>query len=185
MISKIAIKLFVENDTFEPAEFVPVFHRWIQQHAIADHLLIDVADYAHVPAGPGTLVVASEANIHMDRNENQLGLLYQRKLPAKGATTFAEQLAYVIKQALAVAKKMENEPEFAGRLKFKTDGLSIRLNDRLQAPNTVETFSKLKGDIEQAIAAAGIADAKIAQRGAGSQKLFEITVKTQGEPVLA
>ena len=36
-------------------------------HAVPDHLLIDVADYAHVPNGPGTVLVAHEANIHIDR----------------------------------------------------------------------------------------------------------------------
>ena len=78
---KISAKLFAASDAFEPAEFVPVFHRWIQTRSLEDHLLIDVADYAHVPAGPGSLLVASEANIHMDRGENRVGLLYVRKRP--------------------------------------------------------------------------------------------------------
>src|SRR5437660_4592029 len=95
-LHKINIKLFVESDTFAPTEFVPIFHRWIQAQSLDGHLLIDVADYAHVPAGPGTLVVAAEANIHMDRGENRLGLLYVRKQPIAGATTLQDTLRGVL-----------------------------------------------------------------------------------------
>jgi hypothetical protein len=31
---------------------IPVFHRWIQEQ-IFDELLLDVANYSHVPDGPG------------------------------------------------------------------------------------------------------------------------------------
>jgi hypothetical protein len=145
---KINIKLFAESDTFKPTEFVPIFHRWIQTQSLDGHLLIDVADYAHVPAGPGTLVVASEANIHMDRGENRLGLLYVRKQPIAGAGTFRQQLRGALIEALKAAAKMEREPDLSGRLKFRTDEISIRLNDRLNAPNTAETFNAVRPDIE-------------------------------------
>jgi hypothetical protein len=61
---------------------VPVFHRWIQQKSFPNHLLVDVADYAHVPEGPGTLLVSHEANIHFDRDGGKPGVLYVRKQPA-------------------------------------------------------------------------------------------------------
>jgi hypothetical protein len=145
---KINIKLFAESDTFKPTEFVPIFHLWIQTQSLDGHLLIDVADYAHVPAGPGTLVVASEANIHMDRGENRLGLLYVRKQPITGASTFHQQLRGSLIETLKAAAKMEREPDLSGRLKFRTDEISIRLNDRLNAPNTAQTFNAVRPDIE-------------------------------------
>src|ERR1700689_28103 len=103
---KINIKLFAAADTFSPTEFLPIFHHWIQNQSLKNHLLIDVADYAHVPAGAGTLVVASEANIHMDRSENRLGLLYVRKQPIAGANTLHDQLRAVLAETLKVAEKM-------------------------------------------------------------------------------
>src|SRR5258708_5659063 len=115
---KINIKLFVESDTFGPTEFIPIFHHWIQNQSLKNHLLIDVADYAHVPAGPGTLVISSEANIHMDRAENRLGILYVRKLPIVGADSFHDQLRGVLTETLEAAAKLEAEPELSGRLKF-------------------------------------------------------------------
>jgi hypothetical protein len=137
---KLNIKFFAASDTFAPAEFVPVFHKWIQTQSVADHLLIDVADYAHVPAGPGTLIVSSQANIHMDRSDNRLGLLYVRKQPITGAKIFSETLKAVFAYALAAALKMEREESLAGRLKFRTDEISVSFNDRLLSPNTPETI---------------------------------------------
>src|ERR1035437_6034703 len=96
-LHKLNIKFFVADDTFARAEFVPIFHKWIQTQSLADHLLIDVADYAHVPSGPGSLVVASQANIHMDRSDNRLGLLYVRKQPIEGSKTFSDTLAGVFR----------------------------------------------------------------------------------------
>jgi hypothetical protein len=139
---KLTIKFFVANDTFGPAEFIPVFHRWIQTHALANHLLIDVADYAHVPAGPGTLIVSSEANIHMDRSQNRLGLLYVRKQPIAGAETFPEVLGGVFQNALAAAALMESDPALRDRLTFGTDEIAVGLNDRLLFPNSPETITR-------------------------------------------
>ena len=141
-LHKLTIKLFAAEDTFAPAEFVPIFHKWIQAQSFADHLLIDVADYAHVPSGPGTLIVASEANIHMDRSDNRLGLLYVRKQPIKGATNFKETLKGVFANALAAAKKMEVDEALSGRLKFRTDEIAVGFNDRLIAPNTPVTIAE-------------------------------------------
>ena len=139
---KLTIKFFVADDTFAPAEFVPIFHKWIQTQSFADHLLIDVADYAHVPAGPGSLIVASEANIHMDRSDNRLGLLYVREQPINGAVNFNETLKGIFGYALAAAAKMETDETLKGRLKFRTDEIAVGLNDRLLAPNTPETIAK-------------------------------------------
>jgi hypothetical protein len=46
---------------------------------------------------------------------------------------------------------LEDAPELAGRLRFDTGELSIRINDRLLAPNTAETFRAVKADIEAVI----------------------------------
>jgi hypothetical protein len=139
---KLTIKFFAAADSFAPAEFVPVFHKWIQTHALADHTLIDVADYAHVPSGPGSLIVASEANIHMDRSDNRLGLLYVRKQPIAGAKAFPETLKAIFGYAAAAAVKMQSDESLNGRLKFRTDEIAVGLNDRLLAPNTPETIAE-------------------------------------------
>jgi len=172
---KISVKLFVSHDTFGHAEFVPVFHRWIQEHVLEDHLLIDVADYAHVPNGPGTLLVTHEANIYMDRTGGRLGLMYQRKLPLAGS--FGDRLRSVVASTLKVAAKLQEEPNMQGRLTFRTGELSIRIHDRLLAPNTPATQHAVRGDVQS------LADT-LYGKGAATiefpndpQGLFEVRVK--------
>jgi hypothetical protein len=80
---KIGIKFFFSGPATKPlAEYIPVFHGWIQQQALPGHLLIDVHDYSHVHHGPGILLVAHEANLSVDEAEGRRGLLYLRKQPA-------------------------------------------------------------------------------------------------------
>ena len=67
--SRIGIKLFLANPKVHLEDVVTVFHSWIQQQALAGTLLIDVADYLHVPTGPGIVLVAHEANSHIVYSE--------------------------------------------------------------------------------------------------------------------
>jgi hypothetical protein len=183
---KLTIKFFVANDTFAPAEFVPIFHRWIQTHALENHLLIDVADYAHVPAGPGTLIVSSQANIHMDRSENRLGLLYVRKQPIAGAETFPETLKGVFQNALAAAALMESEPAVTDRLTFRTDEIAVGLNDRLIYPNAPETIAKyhplVKGFFKKVI---GEETLSVDPSSKSPSELIDLRVKSSGSLSIA
>jgi hypothetical protein len=144
-VFKIGVKIFAAEGFSSPHAFVPIFQRWIQNQSVPGHRLIDVADYAHVSGGPGTVLVSSEANFHMDLGENRLGLLYFRKLPIEGS--FADRVRAVVVEALRAAAKLEQEPELAGKLKFRTDELLIRLYDRLLAPPTQQTVAACEGDM--------------------------------------
>ncbi|MGD0463032.1 MAG: hypothetical protein ABSB74_11160 [Tepidisphaeraceae bacterium] len=144
-VFKIAVKIFAQSDGFAASTFVPIFQRWIQNQSVEGHRLIDVADYGHVAAGPGTVLVSSEANFYTDRGENRLGLLYSRKLPLP--ESFGERLRGVVAETLKAAAKLEKEPELAGKLKFKTDELLIRLNDRLNAPPSDLTVTAVSPDV--------------------------------------
>jgi hypothetical protein len=186
LLYKLNIKFFAAADTFEPAEFVPIFHRWIQTKAVADHLLIDVADYAHVPSGPGTLVVASQANIHMDRSDNRLGLLYVRKQPIADAKTFSETLAGVFKYALAAAIKMESDPTLKGRLKFRTDEISVAFNDRLAAPNSPETIEQYHPQVAEFAGKLFPGETVTVEPSSKSpQELIDLRIKSSGSGTLA
>lgn len=144
-VFKIAVKVFVSGDNFPAGQFVPIFHRWIQSQSVEGHRLIDVADYGHVSNGPGTVLISSEANFYMDQAENRLGLLYSRKLPAEGS--FRDRVKSAVLEALKAAAKLEIEPAVQGKLKFKTDEILIRLNDRLLAPPNDQTVAAAKDDI--------------------------------------
>jgi hypothetical protein len=180
---KIAVKLFAAEDGFDHSEFVPVFHRWIQAQGVADHLLIDVADYAHAHHGPGTVLVSSQANIYMDRGDGRLGLLYQRKLPIEGS--FAEKLRAVTTIALQLAEKLENDPALKGRLSFLGNEIVVRINDRLLAANTDETFDAIKPDLQSlAESLHGIQPVTLRRR-VDPLSVLEVSLKSAAAPPIA
>ena len=88
---------------------IPVFHRWIQEQALPG-LLVDVADYRHVPEGPGVVLVAHEAIYGLDLGGGRLGLLYNRRTRLDAAP--AEALPQAFRAALEACRKLEQEPEF-------------------------------------------------------------------------
>jgi hypothetical protein len=183
---KLALKFFVENPSALTAEeLVPVFHSWIQRQAMPGHLLIDVADYKHVPDGPGTVLVAHEANIAMDRGEGRLGLLYVRKQAIPGAVTFAERLRAVFGAALASCAKLEEEPSLAGRLHFRTDEVSFRIHDRLHAPHTPETFAAVKPDLEALVSDLWIGSSLTLEPHGSPRALFDVRIKSKLSPPVA
>lgn len=139
-LQRIGLKLFAAGGvSIRPRELVPIFHRWIQTRAIPDHLLIDVADYDHVPEGPGVVLVAHEGNFSLDLGYGQMGLAYNRKAPGQG--TLAERLRSALRTVLFAARRIEEEPALAGHLRFRGDLLRCFANDRLLAPNSPATLA--------------------------------------------
>jgi len=179
-VTKIAIKLFAAGPAPELREFVPIFHRWIQTHAVEDHLLVDVADYAHVVSGPGVVLVACEANFYFDLTDNRPGLLYTRKTASPG--TFAQRLQSAAIAALKAAVLLEKDSALAGRLRFNTSELLIRLNDRLLAPNTDATFAEAKPAIESLAGEIYGGNAFSLERPGSAQTLFEVLIKSSAAP---
>jgi hypothetical protein len=183
---KLAIKFFAEGspDLGHDA-FIPVFHSWIQQHALSDHLLIDVADYAHVPDGPGTVLVAHEANLSTDREDGKLGLLYVRKQPIQGAANFPRRLAGVFRAALEAAAKLEDEVTLRSRLRFRSDEFTFRIHDRLLAPNTPQTFEQVKPQLQRFLSELYSGGALTLTHAGTPDDLFEIRVKAAASPTIA
>jgi len=180
-VYKIAVKIFASAPEGAGLDLVPIFHRWIQNQSVQGHRLIDVADYSHVAAGPGTVLVSSEANFYMDRGENRLGLLYSRKLPLEG--TFQDRLRAVIGETIKAAARLEQEPEIAGKLKFNTDEILIRLNDRLRAPPNDQTVAAAKGDV-QAVARRIFGDAAVVESRFTPQTVVEFRIRSKEKPAL-
>jgi hypothetical protein len=149
-VQHINLKIFVADPgAFELGNAIGVFHRWIKD-TVCPEMLIDVADYRHVPAGPGILLIGHEANYSFDNRENRLGLLYNRKAALDGA--FRSRLEQAHRAALEACDSLEQDPAFEGKLKFDRNSLEIFINDRLLAPNNDETRQALQPEIEKAFA---------------------------------
>ncbi len=141
-IQHLNVKIFVDDlGSVKLEDFIVIFNDWIQKRA-TDDLLIDVADYCHVPAGPGVLLIGHEANYSLDNTGNRLGLLYNRKAQLPGTTL--EKLARAFRAALTAARRLEKEQ----RLKFSGQEAQVIINDRLLAPNTPETFAALESELK-------------------------------------
>jgi hypothetical protein len=138
------IKLLIQNGAdvrLEP--LIPVFHSWIESQN-GDELLIDVADYTHVPAGPGIVLIGHEANYSVDNSGDRLGVRYNRKSPIDGDNQ--ECLAQAARAALTACRRLEEEPRLEGRIRFNGQDMQIFVNDRLVAPNTAATRQAFDAD---------------------------------------
>jgi hypothetical protein len=141
------IKIFANtSQNVNIADAIPVFHRWIQKRDLPE-LLIDVADYSHVPEGPGVLLIAHEANYSLDCARDQVGLLYNRKSAESGEAQ--QQLRQAYDAALSACKRLEQEPEFQGALRFDPSKLEIIFNDRLLHPNTEESWRQVQPEVHR------------------------------------
>ena len=133
-LQHVNVKLFAaEGSSVHWPDLVPIFHRWIQEQAL-DDMLIDVADYAHVPAGPGILLVAHEGFYSVDNREDRLGFLYNRRAALEGSAT--DKLHQAWNAAASASRRLEAEPSLGGTLRFDSRDCEVCINDRLVAPNT-------------------------------------------------
>jgi len=153
---KYELKFFLDDASgVELEEFIPVFHDWIQTQQL-EELLIDVADYRHVPQGPGVVLIAHDAHYVMDLTDERLGLLYSRRRethPSRCAIeTVEDRLKSVWHCALTACQRLAAHPALHGRLQFRGNELLLRCNDRLQAPNTTAAYDELCQHLEPFLA---------------------------------
>ena len=140
-LQRIALKIFLDDEAaVEPADVIPVFHRWIQTQAV-DGLLIDVADYSHMATGPCVLLVAHEGHYVLDRAGGRLGLQYARRRPLDGP--LQDRLAVLGRILLRAGRLLETDRSLPGPVRFRGNEIECIANDRLLAPNIAETLTAL------------------------------------------
>jgi hypothetical protein len=167
-IQHINLKVFIPDaEAFDLADAIPVFHQWVRD-GVCPEMLIDVADYRHVSAGPGVLLIGHEANYSFDNRENRLGLLYNRKATLNG--TFQSRLAQAHRAAIEACDRLEQEAPFRGKLKFDRNALEVFINDRLLAPNNDETWQALRPELEKFFGGSTI------QRTGEPRDLFRVAI---------
>ena len=141
---RLQLKLYLEPSAhFEVEALIPVFHRFIREQLIKE-LLIDVVDYSHVPNGPGVVLIGHAADYYVGAMDGAFGLIYSRK---RGAPAPDARLQDALRRLVNVARLLEQDSALG--LHFKTSELSLRLVDRLHAPNDDVTFASTKAEVEQ------------------------------------
>ena len=140
---RLQLKIYLEpSEHFELEALIPVFHRFIRDQVIKE-LLIDVVDYSHVPDGPGVVLIGHAADYYLGELDGRFGLVYSRK---RGAPAPEARLEDALRRLVNVARLLEQESGV--ELRFRSNELSLRLTDRLNAPSEDATFASAKAEVE-------------------------------------
>jgi hypothetical protein len=140
--------------TLDLNPFIEIFGRWRgdKNHPAG---WVDLADYAHVPRGPGIVLVGFNANFAFDMTADSNGTgeapgtLYFAKKGLSGSD--AERVNAAMKSCLDLSKRLIAEREFPKGVQLRTDALEIRFPDRLVTPNTAAVQQVLRPAVEQAL----------------------------------
>jgi hypothetical protein len=147
---RIAIKLFTTPDPTTAVDlepFTPLFHEFIQKASVPG-LLVDVADYAHVPNGPGIILIGHDVDYGLDSVGGHAGLLVVRK--RYGVAGLADILRDTLAKGFACAKAIEDDGRTGVR--FSPTTIELQILDRLAAPNDAETYETLRAEVEPVFA---------------------------------
>jgi len=178
-LQHINVKLYLDESLgLDLWEVVPVFHKWIQDQ-IWEELLVDVADYRHVPGGPGIILIGHEADYSIDNSENRLGIRYNRKTVVRG--TNQDRLRQALKAALRACERLEADQRLKGQLRFGRREMKISVNDRLLVPNVQSTYESIEPEVKHFFAdLLNGFDFDLGREG-NPRNLFSLTVKTTEE----
>jgi hypothetical protein len=139
---RLQLKLYLEPSAhFELEALIPVFHRFIRDQVLKE-LLIDVVDYSHVPDGPGVVLIGHGADFYVGALDGAYGLVYSRKRGGPGPDGRLED---ALRRLINAARLLEQENGLA--LRFESAQLSLRLTDRLHAPNDDQTFAATEAEV--------------------------------------
>lgn len=145
--NRITVKFFVTPDpraSVDLAPFIPLFHRFIQDQSV-EGLLIDVADYSHVPDGPGIILIGHDVDYGMDLTGGRAGLLVTAK--RNESEELAELLRTTLRRAHVAMRAIESDAE-AG-VAFDTAVLEVRVLDRLVVSGNADAdFEQLRAAVE-------------------------------------
>jgi len=176
---KLQLKLFWDGPALPLEGFIPVLHDWIKHHRLGE-LLVDVANYTHVPKGPGVGIVGNASDYFIDGSEGRQGLLCSRKREAPLAS---ERLRDLFRRTLNAAVLLEKEPAWQGKLRFRTDEWLFRVNDRLAAPAAEATFASVRAELEGFCATLFGSPPRLALVG-GPRALFSVRISSDGKTAL-
>jgi len=143
---RVATKFFMRPDPtarFDLHPFIGLFHRFIQEQRVPG-LLIDVADYSHVPDGPGVLLVGDEIDYGMDLADGRAGLFTTRKRYAD--LSLGEVVRDTLQRSLVALAAIEADG--ATGVRFATNTVEVTFVDRLATPNTEEAFLAVRAEVE-------------------------------------
>jgi len=149
-LERFCVKFLARPETaIDETVLIEIFHEWIRLGKLAG-TLIDVADYRHVPNGPGMMLITHEINYALDHASGQFGLSAQRKLGQ--GETHGDRIVDLVKATATFGALLESDRRMAGKFSLEAGNFLYLANDRLRAPNTDGAFAALQLDLTAAAA---------------------------------
>jgi hypothetical protein len=146
-LQHVNVKLLAKDSQgFDLESLVPIFHAWIQ-NKVFDELLLDIADYRHVPDGPGIVLIGHQGDYAVDNTEGRLGVRYNRKTGLDGSNE--DRFQQAARAALNAFQRLEAEPSLGGKLRFNGQGVDVFINDRMLAPNNEATRQSVEPELKR------------------------------------
>lgn len=173
------VKLIVQDsEGVDLAPVIPVFHSWIQDRAFEETLL-DVADYRHVPGGPGVVLIGHEANYSVDNAGNRLGVRYNRKAALNGSPQ--DRLEQATCAAIRACQRLESDSRLGGSIRFNGHEMEFSVNDRLLAPNNDATREAMEPEIRAVCGRLFAGKEYSLEHDRDPLHLYSVTIKTSEE----
>ena len=104
-----------EDSKINYTNFIKVFNRWMEEADSEDYL--NYADYSHVDAGPGVLLILKQANYSIDNAYYEQGFLYNRKHAVEGDN--ADKIRQALTEVLSKCEQLEAAAELEDAVHFK------------------------------------------------------------------
>ncbi len=142
---RISAKIFTtEPDVaIDHGAFIALFHEFIRDKSV-EGLLLDVADYAHVPEGPGVMLIGHDVDYGIDQTAGRAGLLAVKKRIDGGE--LAALLDDTVRLGLLAAKAIEGHGSTG--VQFAPGAVQVQFIDRLAHESSDAGFAQVKGELE-------------------------------------
>jgi len=175
-LQKINVKFYLAEDAvLSPEDAFRIFSQWIPE--TKDEILIDVADYQHVPQGPKTVLVGHQANYTLDNTDGRYGLIYGQKATAIGSNS--DRLKSAFAAALKACRRLEQAQDAKAR--FVGAEAVVVINDRLQAANSDATLAEIRDDLEQVLGQLYAGASTRVEREGDARQRFTVRVRAEGD----
>lgn len=176
-LQKIDVKLAVDvSSDFNFDVLLRIFGDWRLEEG---EELIDLADYLHVPNGPGCLLVSHLWHLGIDRESGRPGVLLSSRAGLDGSV--GDRVKQAVKRALVKAERLLGQDGVKGQVSARPGAIDVVINDRLRAPNTSESDAAFRPALESVLDSLYGASAYSIHRDEDPARRLSYRVEANGE----
>lgn len=146
-LQKIDVKMALDApERYDWDRLLAVFGRW---RLDPNEEILDLADYLHVPGGPGCLLVSHRWHFGADFANGTPGLFLSTRKGLRGE--LADRFAGAIRILLEKGRQLLAEPELEGAISLRTGELELVVNDRMLVPDPIAGDELVRPAISRAL----------------------------------